>query len=389
MRPTKLVFAKAVYFAYYAANASLLPFLAIYYQSLGFAGRQIGLLVSISPFVMLLSTPIWGALSDLTQKHKVSLFIAIGGAISMAGLLSQFRQYVLMVGIVLLFAFFSAPIIPLIDNSVMALLENRRDLYGRQRMWGAVGWGLSAPLIGILVDKHNLGLIFLGYIFWLSLGFLVVIGLPVKPVRQQNPFIQAAVQLITKREWVFFLLTVFISGLNLAIVTNYLFLYFDGMNMSRSMMGWGLTIATISEVPVLFFADRLIKRLGSQGVLFLSLIANILRSLGYAFSYTPWIALSLQGLHGLTFSAMWAAGVSYASEIAPPGMGATAQSVFFSVVFGLSGISGGLLGGILFESFGGNGMFLWSGSGVLLATIFFLIYFKFFSRNKYSLPERA
>jgi MFS transporter, PPP family, 3-phenylpropionic acid transporter len=321
---------------------------------------------------MLLSTPIWGALADISQRHKVSLLAAIGGALSMVGMLSQLRQFTHIAFAVLFVAFFSAPIIPLVDNSVMALLGSRKDLYGKQRMWGAIGWGVSAPLVGSLADRFGTGFFFLGYLIWLGLGFLVVFGLPIKPVLHRISYSQGIKQLIAKKEWILFLLTVFVSAANLSIITNYLFLFFNDLGANRSMMGWGLSIATISEIPVLFFADRLIKKFGAQGMLFLSLIASIIRSFGYAVSPTPWFALGLQMLHGLTFSGMWAAGVSYASQIAPPGLGATAQSLFFSVVFGLSGIVGGFTGGVLYEVFGGVGMFLWSGSGVFLVTLVFL-----------------
>jgi PPP family 3-phenylpropionic acid transporter len=153
-----LLFAKGFYFLYYAANASLGPFLSIYYQSLGFQGSQIGLLLSISPFVMLLSTPIWGAAADIYQRHKLSLMIAIGGALMMVGLLSQLRHFALIVTVVLMFSFFSAPIIPLVDNSVMALLGERRDLYGRQGC-GSCRLGDICTVIGTLLDKEGLQLV--------------------------------------------------------------------------------------------------------------------------------------------------------------------------------------------------------------------------------------
>ena len=375
-----LLYAKAFYFFFYAASASLVPFLAVYYQNLGFRGSQIGLLASVSPLVMLLSTPVWGVLADISQKYKTGLLIAIGGAISMVTLLSQLNRYAFILLVVLVYAFFTAPIIPLVDNSVMALLGNRRNLYGKQRMWGAVGWGLSGPLIGILTDQRGLEWIFLGYTFWLGLGFITVLGLPIERVQRRVPFIQGLRRIGNQKEWLLFLLTVFISGTNLAIITNYLFLYLGEFGASRTMMGWGLTIATVSEIPVLFFADKLIARFGAQGVLILSLVASIIRVFGYAVAPTPLIALSLQIFHGLTFSAMWAAGVTYAVEIAPPGLGATAQSVFFSIVFGLSGITGGFLGGLLFDNFGGSGMFIWSGSFVLFATVGFLAYL-YYTRN--------
>jgi predicted MFS family arabinose efflux permease len=67
--------------------------------------------------------------------------------------------------------------------------------------------------------------------------------------------------------------------------------------------------------------------------------------------------LPVQLLHGLTFSLTWAAGVSYARQIAPAGMSATAQGLFSGTFFGLGGSVGALMGGILYQTVGSALMF--------------------------------
>ena len=54
----------------------------------------------------------------------------------------------------------------------------------------------------------------------------------------------------------------------------------------------------------------------------------MVRSLGYAMLTSAWWVLPLEFLHGLTFGAMWAAGVQHTSNIAPRSLEATAQTVF-------------------------------------------------------------
>ena len=150
-----LVWSKAFYFCFYAAAAALLPFLALYYEGLGLSGRQIGLLAGISPLVGLVAAPLWGALADISRRHKLIWTITIVGAITMALVLSQISYFLLLIPTVIVFAFFASPIIPLADSAVMALLAGRKDQYGRQRIWGAIGWGIAAPLIGQLIDTRS------------------------------------------------------------------------------------------------------------------------------------------------------------------------------------------------------------------------------------------
>jgi PPP family 3-phenylpropionic acid transporter len=137
------------------------------------------------------------------------------------------------------------------------------------------------------------------------------------------------------------------------------------LGAKESMMGLALTIGTLSEIPVLFFGNRLVKRFQPYGLLMLTMLVTVVRFLLYAASGTPNLALFAQLLNGLTYPAMWVAGVSYAYENAPAGMGTTVQGIFGATVFGLGNAVGGFTGGLLLESVGGRGLYLVFGVALL------------------------
>lgn len=109
--------------------------------------------------------------------------------------------------------------------------------------------------------------------------------------------------------------------------------------------------AAVSLIPfiVLYY-----QRLGFSGA-----------QIGLAAGMAPLIALvgapagvlAFQFLKGLTFPAVWVAGVSFAYDNAPPGLDATAQGLFGAMVFGFGAAAGGLLGGLLLEAVGGRAMY--------------------------------
>ena len=119
------------------------------------------------------------------------------------------------------------------------------------------------------------------------------------------------------------------------------------------------------SIPILFFGNRLIRRFGPNGLLMLAMMVTGARLVLFGVSATIGLALVLQLCNGLTFAAMWMAGVAYTDQNAPEGLGATAQGHFGAMVFGFGPAVGGFAGGPLLVSLGGHAIFLIYGLIVL------------------------
>ncbi len=364
---------KAIYFFYYGAAASLFPFLVIYYESLGLSGYQIGFLAGIMPLIALFSAPLWGGLADASQKHKRLLLLAIFTSIVITFALSNASAFLWLIPLVVLLAFFIAPIMPIVDNSVMDLLADHKDQYGKLRLWGAIGWGVSAPVVGWLIERSDLSWAFYGYMVLMSAGLLVAWKLTVSQAGIGSKLWGGLQSLLSNPSWSLFLLTVFVFGIGSSVIQNFLFLYMNDLEASKTLMGLSLMFATLSELPVLYFSDRLLSRFGATGMVILSMSFLVLRLLAYSFIRNPLMVLPIQLLHGPTYSAMWVSGVSYAAKNAPHGMGATAQGLFSGVLLGLSAAVGAFIGGFLFENIGPVAMFRVTGFLVLMGIALFLL----------------
>jgi PPP family 3-phenylpropionic acid transporter len=364
--------AKAFYFAFFAAMSCLMPYLVLHYAQLGLSGRQIGLLAAIPPVITLLAAPLWGGIADATRQHRRVLMLAISGSLILVFVLSLTTSLLWLLPVIVAYAFFSAPIMPLVDNSVMAMLGPRRDQYGKQRLWGAIGWGTAGAVAGMLIDRDGLRWAFYGFFLFTAFELLLATRMPIAPGAIGARFGRGLRVLLTNRRWVLFLITIFTAGIAAAIVNNFLFLFLDGIGASRTLMGFSLTVATLSELPIFFYSDRLLRRWGARGLLAVALGAYALRMFAYAWMPAPGWVLPISLLHGLSFSAMWVAGVSYASAIAPPGLGATAQGLFTGTTMGLGAAAGALLGGFLFDAVGPGVTFVVVGIAVLAGLAFFL-----------------
>ena len=352
-------------FLLFAAIASVAPFIVLYYQELGFTGTQIGLLTGIAPLVTFFSAPLWTGLADATLRHRFMMSIALTvGAITLA-VFPLFNAFVPVFVVVVLLYFFVAPITPFADSATMFMLADEKEMYGRIRLGGTIGYGLTAIIAGMLVQNYGLRFAFWGAATMFLLGFIVSQKLRYGQLRADSPTRGRVRTLLTNPRWLLFLILAFAGGAASAVFNNYLFPYMKELGANESIMGLALMVGTISEIPILFFGNWLIKHLKSYGLLMLSMVATGLRMLLFAASGTPSLVLFAQLLNGLTYPAMWMAGVSYADENAPAGMSATAQGLFSAMVLGFGTAVGGFIGGPLLASRGGRGLYFASGAAVL------------------------
>jgi PPP family 3-phenylpropionic acid transporter len=357
----------------FGGMAAEIPFLVLYYQSIGFTGAQIGVLTGITPLIGLVSIPVWTSLADATGRHRLilSLGILLGAVgISLLPLVKTFLPVLLLT--VLFYTAFS-PIFSFVDNATMASLGEESAMYGRIRLGGTIGYGLSAAVVGVLVQSYGIKLAFWSSGILLLAGLIASQKLVFNPQKSNKSMLGNNAVLLADRGWLLFLLVTFIAGVGLSATNSYFFPYLNEMSMPESVMGFMLTIGTLGEMPIMFFGNHFIRYLKPFRMLFLAACLTGLRLVLFALSNTVSLVLVLQLLNGLTIPALWIAGVAYANEKSPAGQGATAQGHLSAMVFGFGPAVGGFFAGPLLESIGGHGLFLVYGSVVLAVLVFVLL----------------
>lgn len=375
-------FPSAFYFLYFGALSFLMPFLALYYREIGFGGAEIGLLTGIAPLITLVGGPFWTGLADSTRRHKAIMALTISAAIGLTLWIGASSSFSLIFGLVVLFSFFAAPIVSLADSATMSMLGEQKHRYGQIRLWGSVGWGLVAVLAGSIIEQFGLGWPFYGYAIGMGLALLSGLALHFPKQNHRVSVVAGMRTLFSSPQWIFFLAMVLLSGLGMASINSYLFVYMESMGMSRTLMGLALTVSTLSEIPVMFFASRFLRRFDPRSLLLLALTVIGFRVLAYSISTQAWQVLLIQLAHGLTFPIIWVAGVSYADRVAPEGLSATAQGMFGSTLMGVGAALGGLLGGLLLQYMPPSGMYLAIGTTLLVGGLFFSLAYRKLGRQE-------
>lgn len=366
--------AKLFYFLFFSAAVCLLPFLSLHYQGLGLSGREIGFLIGIVPLVSMVGSSAWSMLSDATGRHRLLFLAAIGGTWLGVFGMSRADSFVTLIPLVLVYAFCSAPIIPLVDNSVLEMVRSgEQGDYGHARVWGAYGWAVGGAVAGILIERSGIQWAFYLYLGLMVLLLLTAVRLPMNVTSAAGgTFWSGLSTFLRDRTWLVFLGAASVVGVGIAIFLNYLFPYAETLGISRGVMGFSLTVATLSEIPFFLYSKRLIQRWGSPLLLAAALLFVALRAFAYVGMTTSWQMLLISLLHGPTFTLMWVAGVAYADRLAAPGLGATAQGLFGGVTMGGGVALGAFIGGFIYDGIGPQAVFIFAGTAALLALIIFV-----------------
>jgi PPP family 3-phenylpropionic acid transporter len=283
------------------------------------------------------------------------------------------RNVALLVPLTLMYAFFLAPIAPLADHMTLTLLGDQRHLYGRQRIWGAVGFGLAAWLVGLLSERFGLGTIFVSFMSMMALCAVMAFGLgSAQPHAAAERGGGGVGELLSKPGWLFFLLSMFLAGASVSAVNNFYPLFLQALGGGMGLFGFSLALSTLSELPIFLLSSQMLRRWGASGVVLLALSMYVLRWLLLSAAWSPELAVASQLLHGLTFSALWVGGVSYAQLRAPERLGATAQGLFSGTLSGISAL-GSFAGGLIYAAAGPVILFRLAAVVVLMAVGVFVV----------------
>lgn len=154
-------------------------------------------------------------------------------------------------------------------------------------------------------------------------------------------------------------------------------LYIVAHGGGEFLVGVALTISSASEILAFFFSDKIIKgNKFSKIVVIISLGFIIRWFMLFMFPVTPIILIS-QLLHSITFGLFFAVGVDYVDRLSGEKFRATGQNIYAGVFMGLSAISGSLVGGKVFQLYGGENMYLfWSLISAVAGIIYSLYLFK-------------
>ncbi len=367
-----LLVAKAYYFLFFGAIGCLAPFLNIFFQQKGLTGSQIGLLSSIPPLVALSANPIWGTIADRWQIHRyvLALCALVAGTITLFFLrVEGFTVFVLLVTIL---TFFRTPIGAIVDSTVMDMVKQGAATYGRQRLWGTIGFVLASLGLGQFLRGDDLSPVFWLHTALLGVGCVVLsFWLPVQSIDQPAGIKQGIRVLTTQRNYVSLLVAASLLGMSVSGYVGFMGLQVVALGGTPQQVGLAWAANAIMELPLMYFGARWFAGISHRRLILAAFFLFMMVWVSLGLSVTPTQVIFVVLGNGICFGIYWVAAVGYASDAAPPGFSATAQALVGAGFSGLGWSLGSIIAGNLWDYFGGRMVFFFAAAMAALALLIF------------------
>ncbi|MBB6672726.1 MFS transporter [Cohnella nanjingensis] len=368
-------------FVMYGALAVYSTFFAIYLRDLGWSNVEIGALLAGGPVVALVANPIWGYWADRLRDNRRILVIALIGNFAVMQIVFSLREEALIYAGMLVFFLFQSPLFTQSSSLVLNVIDGTRHKFGAFRLWGSLGWALTAAAAGPLIGKLGIGRLWIVFdamilIAIVSAFFLPRGGAKVAKAAKPSAFAGGKLsQVLMNRPFLLLLgLGVLVSVPN-SFNQTFIGIYIQDLGGSASIVGWSTFATTILEAPVYLLLDRYMPGRMRHMIACLATVSALyaLRWLLMGVADTAWSIIWIQLLHCVTFGGYYYIGTQLTVRLIPAAYRSTGQAVYALSWGGVSGIIAGVAGGWMFEHLGPHALYRISAGVALLGAIGFLL----------------
>ena len=342
------------YFFYFALLGGTAPFLALYFDHLGFSPARIGELIAIPMLMRCLAPNLWGWLGDHTgQRLLIVRFGALCTLVCFAGIFFS-QSYAWLALIMATHAFFWHAVLPQFEVITLAHLREQAARYSQIRLWGSIGFIVAVVGLGLLFE-------------WLSLDaypaalLVIMAGIVISSLWVPNaqPVLRPStlesdgfLRQLRRPGILAFYVSVGLMQLSNGPYYTFLTLHLEGVGYSRGAIGLFWALGVVAEILLFLVMARLLQRYSLRTVLLASFLITAMRwlLLGGLPQYLP-VLLLAQCMHAATFGAFHAACIHFVQRSFADRQQGQAQALYVSLA-GIGGALGALYAGYSWKGLG-------------------------------------
>ena len=350
-----------------------LPFWPVWLAGRGLDAQEIAMVFAAAIWAKVIATPALGALADrLGRRRAVMITLAACACAAYAGLWPVAGFWPLL-ALNLVAGMAQSALMPLGDSITLAAVRNEGLDYGRIRVWGSVSFIVAAVGSGALLAVSSPGSspggspagsadnqILLLVLAASAVLVAACIGIP--PATRRGGVIRSRWAAPNGDLWRlaadrrFWLFVVSAAALQSSHQLYYGFgtLYWRQLGFSDTVIGMLWAEGVVAEIVLFWYSAPFVARLGPLGLMALGGAAGIARWSLMGVLPGLGAAAGLQLLHALTFGASHLGAMHFLAKSVPPGVAASAQSLYAALSAGLGSGLVMLVAGALYAGYGGH-----------------------------------
>ncbi len=349
----------AFYFCYYAALGAYTPYVARWVDALGHGGYVIGTMLGLWYGSRILAPPLWAAL--VRRSERPGQWFVAGSAVA----LLSFAAFALtesalgLFAVVTLFGLFYNAVMPQFEAMTLTALGTRVADYGRLRIWGSVGFLLTAGGFGPLLDHFGSAAF-----PWLTLPLLAAMLAAAVAHRHDRPTFAEPGGVDGGRLWKRpgvrrFLSMALLMQVGFGPFYVFYTLHLQAHGHDGLAVGALWAIGVLVEIVLFWRAPWLIERFGAPRLLSACMAATVLRWLATALFADSFAIMAVaQCSHALGFAVFHACCMRLIVEYFPGRGAISGQSLLYGFSSGVGGVLGAGLAALMWERGGGTWAFL-------------------------------
>lgn len=372
--------------SYWASFCVIYAFATVFLLSRGFESSMIGVIIAAGNILGVVLQPMVASIADRSEKislHKLTAMLSVI-MILLLVLLYFVPNGLLAVAVLFLLTDTFLQVIQPLINSVSVYYVNQGVSvdFGSARGIGSLSYAAASYILGIVVEKFGTRSILMTGILVALVLLVTVLSMPVlsssaaSRLGEKEPEQNDAGLIVFAGRYKNFMLT--LAGITLLFTFHnmnnaYLIKVIENVGGTSADMGRMLSIAAVTELPVMFLFSRISKHFKSSTLLMVSSAFFAIRAAGFMLAgnvMTMYLAAMLQiG----SFALYIPSSVYYVNETMLDQDKFKGQAVM-TATNTLGGVFGSLFGGFLIDNAGVGAMntvcFAMAAAGAVLVFLF-------------------
>jgi PPP family 3-phenylpropionic acid transporter len=363
-----------LYAAVYMLFSIYGTFVPVYLNGIGFSKSVIGVLLAIGTLISIITQPVWGIACDRSSNMNSLLMVMfLGSGISMI-LYPLSAGFVFIVIFTSVYSIFQSSIIPVSDAMVLEYMENKRWKFGPVRIAGSMGYAVMSILAGILA-RHNIRAIFLLFFCISMIAFFNTFRLPKVRGHQSKERKTSIWGIFKSRKLIILLSFHFIIEITFGFYHSFFPIHYVQLGADSGLLGTAMVISAFSEVPFLLFADRIIKKFGTNKVLIASALIISIRWMLTGIVTNINIMLFVSATHGCTFIVFSYCLATFINKNVAKELRASGQAMNALLCIGLARMLGSSIGGVISDVTGFSRVFQLNSLICFISALIFGLFF--------------